>query len=137
MKEKEELQHLNDRFVTYINRVRRLRDEKDRLNVTIEHMQTTTQEESGAVKRIFEKELQDARLLIDETAKEKARYQILATKNEDRVKDLETEWVLDSKYLHIFYCGFFGTLFSVAAVFAVFKKHGLMWVWLKEGFFLL
>lgn len=137
MKEKEELQHLNDRFVTYINRVRRLRDEKDRLNVTLEHMQTTTQEESGAVKRIFEKELQDARLLIDETAKEKARYQILATKNEDRVKDLETEWVLDSKYVYIFHCVFFGKLFSVAAVFAVFKKHGLMWVWFKEWAFLL
>ena len=37
--------------------------------------------------------------------------------------------------MYIFHCVFFGTLFSVAAVFAVFKKHGLMWVWLKEGFF--
>lgn len=37
--------------------------------------------------------------------------------------------------MYIFHCVFFGTLFSVAAVFAIFKKHGLMWVWLKEGFF--
>ena len=91
LQEKEELQHLNDRFVTYIDRVRKLRDEQQRLNITLEHMQTTTEEESVSIKRVFEKELQDARLLIDETAKEKARYQILASKSEERVRELEAE----------------------------------------------
>lgn len=91
LQEKEELQHLNDRFVAYIDRVRRLRDEKQRLNITLEHMQTSTQEENVSVKRVFERELQDARLLIDETAKEKARYQILAGKNDERTRGFEIE----------------------------------------------
>jgi hypothetical protein len=89
LQEKEHLQHLNDRFVNYIDRVRKLRDEKTRLNATLEQIQTTTEEESVSVKRIFEKELEDARLLIDETAKEKARYQMLASKCEERVNELE------------------------------------------------
>lgn len=93
LQEKEELQHLNDRFITYIDRVRKLRDEQQRLNVTLEQIQTTTEEESVSIKRVFEQELQDARLLIDETAKEKARFQILASKNEERVRELEAEYV--------------------------------------------
>lgn len=91
IQEKEELQHLNDRFVAYIDRVRRLRDEKQRLNITLEQMQTSTQEESVSVKRVFERELQDARLLIDETAKEKARFQLLLGKSEEKVRQLESE----------------------------------------------
>lgn len=91
LQEKEELQNLNNRFVTYIDRVRKLRDEKQRLDVTLEHLQTSTEEETVSVKRIYERELQDARLLIDETAKEKARYQILASKNEERIQELEAE----------------------------------------------
>lgn len=89
--EKEELQHLNDRFVTYIDRVRKLRDEKDRLDSTLEHIQTSSKEETVSVKRIYDRELEDARVLIDDTAKEKARYQILASKNAEKVEALEAE----------------------------------------------
>ena len=91
--EKEELQHLNDRFVTYIDRVRKLRDEKDRLDSTLEHIQTSSKEETVSVKRIYDRELEDARVLIDDTAKEKARYQILASKNAEKVEALEAELV--------------------------------------------
>ena len=90
LQEKEELQHLNDRFVTYIDRVRKLREEKARLDLTIEHLQTSTEEESDSVKRMFEKELEATRVMIDEISKEKAKYEILAMKHSDRVEELES-----------------------------------------------
>ena len=89
--EKEELQHLNDRFVTYIDHVRKIREEKERVDSAFEHLQTTSLEESTKVKRVYDRELEDARLLIDETAKEKARFQLLATKNGEKVAGLEAE----------------------------------------------
>lgn len=90
LQEKEELQHLNDRFVTYIDRVRKLRDEKARLDLTVEHLQTSSEEESGSVKRLFEKELEATRVMIDEISKEKAKFEILAMKHGDRVEELES-----------------------------------------------
>ena len=89
--EKEELQHLNDRFVTYIDHVRRLREEKTRVDSAYEFLQNTSFEESSKVKRVYDRELDDARLLIDETAKEKARFQLQASKNADRLATLEAE----------------------------------------------
>lgn len=89
--EKEELQHLNDRFVTYIDHVRKLREEKGRIDSAYEHLQSVTFEESSKVRRVYDRELEDARLLIDETAKEKARFQLLASKNGEKVAGLESE----------------------------------------------
>ncbi len=89
--EKEELQHLNDRFLTYIEHVKRLRNEKQRVDSAYEHLQSTTFEESSSIRRGYDRELEDARLLIDETAKEKARYQILSSKNAEKVTALEAE----------------------------------------------
>lgn len=89
--EKDELQHLNDRFVTYIDRVRRIREENESKDLQITRYQTCVEQETSKVKNVYESELQDARMLIDETAKEKARYQILASKHLERVEELEQE----------------------------------------------
>ena len=82
---------MNDRFVTYIDRVRRIREEKETLDSQITHIQTSVEQETSKVKNVYETELQDARALIDETAKDKARYQILASKHLERVEQLEQE----------------------------------------------
>lgn len=89
--EKEELQHLNDRFVTYIDHVRKLRDDKVRVDVAFEQLQNRSFEETSQVRRVYDKELEDARLLIDETAKDKARYQLLSNKNGEKISALELE----------------------------------------------
>ena len=91
LQEKEELQHLNDRFVTYIGRVRRLRDEKTQSDVAFRTLQDSQEMETTSVKRVYESELNEARSLIDETAKEKAHYQIVASKHSERLADLEAE----------------------------------------------
>ena len=68
-----------------------MRQEKERLDSTFERLQASSLEETDKVKQVYDRELQDARLLIDETAKEKARFQILASKNGEKVAGLEAE----------------------------------------------
>ena len=55
------------------------------------HCQDSQEMETTSVKRVYESELNEARSLIDETAKEKAHYQIVASKHSERLADLEAE----------------------------------------------
>ena len=89
LQEKEELQNLNDRFVAYIDRVRHQRDAES----TIRTLQASQEEVAESIRKVYESELNEARSLIDETAKEKAHYQIVASKNAERIQELEGEWV--------------------------------------------
>ena len=91
MKEKEELQFLNDRFISYIEQVRRVKEERLKLEIDLERIKEQKGQEVDSVKAIYETELADARNLIDETAKEKAQQQIMANKNSIRVDELEAE----------------------------------------------
>lgn len=81
VQEKEELQHLNDRLAVYIDRVRSLEETNSKLSAEINMTKTRTQTEVDSVRSLFESELADARRLLDETAKEKAREQIENRKN--------------------------------------------------------
>ncbi|KAI3368422.1 hypothetical protein L3Q82_025374 [Scortum barcoo] len=88
LQEKQDLQHLNDRLAVYIDRVRALELENDRLMVKVsEKEEVTTREPSNnefvcpslkvtGLKALYEAELADARRVLDETAKERARLQI-------------------------------------------------------------
>jgi len=91
IKEKEELQYLNDRFAGYIEVVRQLKEQ----NLKLESELITVREQHGSgsegVKALYETELADTRALLDETAKEKARQQLLASKTAERVAELEEE----------------------------------------------
>lgn len=81
VQEKEELQHLNDRLAVYIDRVKSLEESNSKLTAEITLTKTRTQTEVDSVRNMFESELADARRLLDETAKEKAREQIENRKN--------------------------------------------------------
>ena len=94
IEEKQELAHLNDRFLDYIQQVRRMKDVNFRLESELQGVKEQLGKEAESVKQLYEAELSDARTLIDETAKEKARQQILSSKNAARVEELETEWVV-------------------------------------------
>ena len=91
IQEKEELAHLNDRFLSYIEQVRQVKDANMRLEFELQTTKEKLGGEADAVKSLYESELADARNLIDETAKEKARQQILASKNLSRIEELEAE----------------------------------------------
>ncbi|KAF1463387.1 Lamin-B2, partial [Spheniscus demersus] len=80
LQEKEELRQLNDRLAVYIDRVRALELENDRLLLKISEKEEVTSRAEGrftpGIKSLYESELADARRVLDETAKERARLQI-------------------------------------------------------------
>ncbi|XP_004615011.2 lamin-B2 [Sorex araneus] len=76
LQEKEELRELNDRLAHYIDRVRALELENDRLLVKISEREEVTTREVSGIKNLYESELADARRVLDETARERARLQI-------------------------------------------------------------
>uniref|UniRef100_A0AAX7UB68 Lamin B2 n=1 Tax=Astatotilapia calliptera TaxID=8154 RepID=A0AAX7UB68_ASTCA len=76
LQEKQELQHLNDRLAVYIDRVRALELENDRLMVKVSEKEEVTTREVTGLKALYEAELADARRVLDETARERARLQI-------------------------------------------------------------
>ena len=91
VQEKEELAELNDRFLQYIEQVRSMKTDNFRLETEIFELKERLGSEAESIKAMYEAELADARNLIDETAKEKARQQIIASKNVSRVEELEAE----------------------------------------------
>ncbi|XP_006639884.1 lamin-B2 [Lepisosteus oculatus] len=76
LQEKEELRHLNDRLAVYIDRVRALELENDRLMVKVSEKEEVTTREVTGIKSLYEVELADARRVLDETARDRARLQI-------------------------------------------------------------
>jgi lamin B len=76
LQEKEEMQNLNDRLVIYIDTVRRLESENARLQTLVHSHSENSTRDVSEIKHMYERELEDAKRLIDELAKEKAKYEI-------------------------------------------------------------
>ncbi|KAF4097374.1 hypothetical protein G5714_021382 [Onychostoma macrolepis] len=76
LQEKQELSALNDRLAIYIDRVRSLELENDRLLVKVSEKEEVTTREVSGIKSLYEAELADARRALDETARERAKLQI-------------------------------------------------------------
>ncbi|XP_005189553.1 lamin-C isoform X1 [Musca domestica] len=93
LQEKEELQHLNDRLACYIDRMRHLENENNRLTQELQLAQDTVTREVSNIKALYEKELSAARKLLDEVSKEKAKLEIdikrLWEENDDLKQKLE------------------------------------------------
>lgn len=91
--EKEELANLNDRLACYIDRVRNLESENSRLTREVKTSQENITREVTSVKSMYESELSEARKLLDELSREKAKLQIdtrrLYTENEELRNELE------------------------------------------------
>lgn len=90
--EKVELQNLNDRLAVYIDRVRFLETENSRLNVLIQTSTETLNRETSNIKQMYEHELTDARKLLDETSKEKARLEIDMKRLFEEIDDLKHKY---------------------------------------------
>lgn len=82
------MQGLNDRLANYIDKVRYLEAENSRLSVQVQSTEEVVKREVSSVKSLYESELADARRLLDETAREKARIQIEANKFKTEYEDL-------------------------------------------------
>ncbi|CAN9500869.1 unnamed protein product [Ophioblennius macclurei] len=87
LREKQDLQQLNDRLAVYIERVRGLELENSRLQVKVSEKEEVTTREVSGLKSLYEAELADARRVLDETAKERARLQIKLGKAESELEE--------------------------------------------------
>lgn len=87
LQEKNDLSNLNDRLAIYIDKVRHLENENGRLTREIRTFEETKSREVTSVKSMFEGELAEARRLLDELSKEKAKLELdirrLFADNED------------------------------------------------------
>lgn len=91
MQEKEQLQNLNDRLAAYIDRVRYLENENSRLLVQVRSTEETVSREVTNIKSLYESELGEARKLLDDTAKEKAKLQLEANKYKTEADDWQSK----------------------------------------------
>lgn len=90
--EQEELQGLNDRLAAYIDKVRSLESENQRLSHQVRSTEEIVKREVTSVKTLYESELAELRKLLDETSKEKARLQIEANKYKQEAEDLSAKY---------------------------------------------
>ena len=86
--EKDALAGLNDRFATYIDRVRYLEGENSRLTRQVQSQEEVVTREVTNIKSLYENELADARRLLDETARDKAKLQIDVDKYKTELIDV-------------------------------------------------
>jgi len=79
--EKRALGQLNSRLAAYIEKVRNLEVENCRLEQTVASIEETRTREVTSVRGMYDKELAHARRALDETARDKARFEIEAERH--------------------------------------------------------
>ncbi|KAL7667688.1 hypothetical protein ACOME3_010495 [Neoechinorhynchus agilis] len=81
VQEKEELQTLNDRLASYIERVNRLEADNAKLKAEISNYQERHSQDGSRVNTIYDAEIQELRKTLDEVSKDRARLAIEAGKH--------------------------------------------------------
>jgi len=77
-KEKKELSHLNDKFASYVERVRFLEVHNKKLQMELDALRGRAGGETAKIREMYEVELKEAKSLIDETGKDRAGAELKA-----------------------------------------------------------
>lgn len=93
-REKREMQDLNDRLGSYIERVRFLEAENRRLAKELEDLRGNWGTDTREVKIKFTSDLSEARRLIDDTAKDKANVEVLIARLTAELNEYRGLWVI-------------------------------------------
>ncbi|XP_060595540.1 uncharacterized protein LOC132749698 isoform X4 [Ruditapes philippinarum] len=95
--EKEDLQMLNDRFSTYIQKVRLLSEQNNRIDASTFVKQTRILEEEVAnLKTLYERELDAMRQELNAINREKSNYQLQCEKNKQAAIDFESRMAVET-----------------------------------------
>lgn len=92
IQERTELQNLNDRLASYIDKVRNLETENSKLKVQIQ--KSYESREIHSIKKLYESELGDTRNSLDAIAKEKAQLELVLSRTQEELKSAENKFVL-------------------------------------------
>ena len=80
--ERDYLMSLNDRFQSYISKVRQMREQSERLESTAVYNTTKAlEEEIYNLKQLYERELENLRLKLDDVSNEKNQFHLSSSKN--------------------------------------------------------
>lgn len=93
LQEKDQLTTLNDRLAAYIDHIRSLESDNEKLTVQIHTFEETSRREIVGVKALYEKELAAARKLVDETAKENAKLSVKVGTYKSEAEDWMRKYV--------------------------------------------
>ena len=91
MEEKHQLATLNDRLAAYIERVRSLEFENEKLVKVISSYEETSTSDTSKIKSLYDGELAEARSLLDHMGKEKAKVQLELNKARSDYDDLQAK----------------------------------------------
>lgn len=89
VQEKKDMQDLNERFANYIEKVRFLEAQNRKLAQELEQLKNKWGKETAAVKAMYQAELDEARKLLDDAEKEKARLEIRAASLEEQIDEIK------------------------------------------------
>jgi len=87
-REKKDMQDLNERFASYIEKVRFLEAQNRRLADELEKLKAKWGKETTQIKAMFQAELDEARKCLDDADKEKARLEIRVASLEEQLEEL-------------------------------------------------
>lgn len=90
-KEKKDMQDLNERFASYIEKVRFLEAQNRKLSDELDKLKSKWGKETTAIKAMYQAELDEARKLLDDAEKEKAALEIKVASLEEQLDDLRTK----------------------------------------------
>ncbi|XP_064596667.1 non-neuronal cytoplasmic intermediate filament protein-like [Liolophura sinensis] len=96
-KEKKDLQGLNERFASYIERVRFLEAQNKALVNELDTVKNSEEYNPAKIKDMFEVELEQARVVINELSKQKAEFDVKMVGMEDRLTFEKKETDLQAK----------------------------------------
>jgi chromosome segregation ATPase len=98
-KEKRDLMVLNDKFASYVERVRFLEVHNKKLQMELDALKNRAGGESGKIREMYEIELKCAKGLIDDTGKDKANAELKARQCEEDAEKFKKRYndVLNSR----------------------------------------
>jgi intermediate filament protein if len=86
-KEKTEMNVLNERFASYIEKVRFVEAQNKALLAEIDRLKKQKSFDASEIKELYEQEISDSRKIIDDLSDEKAKFDATLVSAQDKLED--------------------------------------------------